>query len=63
MIYILRQCGTVGSSRKGMLKNAGQKMKLRLGYMHTSVRGNLTATAPRDNKNVNTMMNMHRVIL
>jgi hypothetical protein len=42
-----------------MLKNAGQKMKLRLGNINTRVRGNLTATASKDNKNINTLMNMH----
>lgn len=59
MIYILRQCGTVGSSRIGMLKNGGQKMRLTLGYINTRARGKLTATASKDNKNINTLMNMH----
>jgi hypothetical protein len=37
-----------------MLKNFGQKIKLKQGYMKTRVRDNLTATAWKDKQNVNT---------
>jgi hypothetical protein len=50
MIYIPRQCGTVGSSGIRMLKNVGQKMKLTLGYINTRARGKLTATALKTTK-------------
>jgi hypothetical protein len=42
-----------------MLKNVGQKIKLRLGYINTKARGKLTATASKDNRNINTLINMH----
>jgi hypothetical protein len=42
-----------------MLKNFGQKMKLKQGDINTTVRGNLRTICGKDKQNINMLTNMH----
>ena len=50
-------CGTLRPNRKGVPKNFGHKMKM--GYLKTKVKGNLTAIVWKDKQNVKILTNMH----